>query len=589
MDSRSSGDAQVAWACALVVAAAFFLVWPFAELPSSDDWAYTHVALQLNQTGRLIYNGNESAMLVTHAAWGALFIRIFGLSFTWMRLSTLPWAMAAVAICYLLVRRADLDRTTAVFVSLLLGLSPMFLPAATSFMTDVPSLFFLFFCSYSLARAYESSRLDSARAASVPNMGGSVHSSRIGQWGWLALGVFSGLLGGTGRQTVWLIPLIVLPYLAWVSRRRIAFSLGAASGWVIVLVAMVAMTRWFSRQPYAVPDPGLGKLVRLAVAIPLIDAGIAARMALTIFLFVLPAAFPLVRSSWNSIWTGSRPRKFLTLIFLLSIVLGVVIHPSLASIPWMASTLSWEGVHGSAELSGRPIVLIRPVRVVVSMVVYFSGALLAVEAWYRRRMFRLALTAVRNPTPPQFALVTFAAFSAVYVGLLVLRNAYIDIFDRYLLPVIPLAAALLFTWHKGACPADRTQRKGMVTAWSGLAFYSLYAIVGTQDVLALARARVVATSRLEAAGVPRTSIDGGYEYNGWTELLVSGHVNIRWVVNPAGAYHSGLGTTPSVQPVYRLEYQPAPDSAPTAFGTVPYFSLLPPFWKQVSIDRIVRP
>ena len=64
-------------------------------------------------------------------------------------------------------------------------------------------------------------------------------------------------------------------------------------------------------------------------------------------------------------------------------------------------------------------------------------------------------------------------------------------------------------------------------------------------------------------------------------------MNDRWVKNPPGAYRPEFGITPNVVPVYRLEYQPTAESAPSEFGSVPYSSLLPPFHKHVSIDRVV--
>jgi hypothetical protein len=68
--------------------------------------------------------------------------------------------------------------------------------------------------------------------------------------------------------------------------------------------------------------------------------------------------------------------------------------------------------------------------------------------------------------------------------------------------------------------------------------------------------------------------------------MVSGRMNNRSVVNPPGAYRPELSQTPSVIPVYRLEYAPTPETVPSEFGLVGYFSLLPPFHKQVSIDRL---
>jgi len=71
--------------------------------------------------------------------------------------------------------------------------------------------------------------------------------------------------------------------------------------------------------------------------------------------------------------------------------------------------------------------------------------------------------------------------------------------------------------------------------------------------------------------------------------MTTGLMNAPWVVNPAGFYRPKVGMTPSVVPVYRLEYRPSEDSILSEYGSVRYFSLLPPFHKQVSIDRILKP
>ena len=48
-----------------------------------------------------------------------------------------------------------------------------------------------------------------------------------------------------------------------------------------------------------------------------------------------------------------------------------------------------------------------------------------------------------------------------------------------------------------------------------LTLQAMFTVVATRDYLEWNRTRWVATSALLAAGVPRTSIDGGYEFNGW--------------------------------------------------------------------------
>ena len=551
-------------------AAAMLATWPFANIAYGDDTAYAHMALTLARTGHLHYNGWETAFLVLHAYWGALFIRLFGFSFVCLRLSTIPFALGAVGLCYLLVRRAGLQARNAILVTLLVGLSPLVLPVAVSFMTDIPSLFFMFVSLYSFVRAEES--------------GGD----RRG-YGWLVLGVATGFVGGTGRQVVWLVPLIVLPYLAWVRRHQMWLRNGTMVAWFLMLGSVIYTTRWFNHQPYAVFQPSVFSELKLVMRKPFWAVNVTARLGLMLLLVTLPAAVPLLLRASVDTWKGSRSRQIVVAALFLLLLAAIIIHPSLASIPWISSTLNWEGINGSAPLPGRPIVLVRPIRAVVAVAVYVAVCVLAGEFWGMRRLVRRAVHALLDSSGYRFTLAAMSLVSVAYFVLVVIRSAEFDVFDRYLLPIMPWAATVLLLWfERDNHNAELMLRKARPFAWALLAVLSFYAVASTQDLWALAKARVVATQELESAGIARTAIDGGFEYNAWTELMINGRMNSRWVINPPGSYSSNQSETPSVVPEYRLEYKLMPETTPSEFGSVPYFSLLPPFHKQVRIDRVLN-
>lgn len=556
--------------CIVLEAIALILVWPFANIGYGDDVAYTHLALTLERTGHLVYNGWESAFLISHACWGALFIRVFGFSFVCLRLSTIPFALGAVGLCYKLVRRVGLQPRSAVFVTLLFGLCPLYLPVAVSFMSDVPAIFFMFASFYSFARAEES--------AGEPK-----------SYGWLVLGVATALIGGTGRQVVWLVPVIVLPYLAWVQRQHWWFRLSAEAAWVTVLAVVNFITSWFNHQLYTIFQPSVFSELILMIKHPFAAVNVVARLCMMLVLLILPAAVPLILRSATETWRGDRGRQIIVATLLLIVLAAIAIHPSLASLPWIASTLNWEGINGSAPLPGRPIVLIRPIRMVAAISVYAAVCILAGEVWKIRRLSRSVARSLLDPSSGSFVLASMSLVLGVYFILLVVRSSEFDIFDRYLLPVVPWAATVLLIWFERANPdATGMMRRAMPIAWTLLAILAFYGIASTRDFWALAEARVIATRRLELAGVMRNTIDAGFEYNAWTELMNSGRINSRWVRNPPGSYNPNFSQTPSVVPLYRLEYALTPETSPSEFGSVPYFSVLPPFRKRVRIDRVVK-
>lgn len=563
-------DTRNLFLCVALVTGALILAWPFANIGYADDVAYAHLAQTLERTGHLAYNGWESAFLISHAFWGAALIRLFGFSFVCLRLSTVPFALWAVGLCYSLVRRAGLQPQNALFVTLLFGLCPLYLPVAVSFMTDVPAVFFMLASLYSFARAEESS-------------GGPK------SYGWMALGAGAGFLGGTGRQVVWLVPAIVLPCLAWVKRDNRVYQISAAAIWVVLMTAVKLTTSWFNHQLYTIFQPSVLSETILVLKHPLAAVNISARLLMMLVLLTLPAAIPLILRSSMETWRGPSGRKILVAALLLTVLVAIAIHPSLASLPWVASTLNWEGLNGSAPLPDRPIVLIRPIRAVVAMSVYVAVCILAGEVWNIRSHARNVSRALLERSSRAFLLGSMSLVIVVYFTLLVVRGTEFDIFDRYLLPVVPWAATVLLLWFKSENPgAAEMMKRATPVASALLAILGLYGIANTQDFWALAQARVTAAQRLEAAGVPRNAIDAGFEYNAWTELMTTGRINSRWVRNPPGSYNPNFSQTPSVVPEYKLEYLLTPETSPSEFGSVPYFSVLPPFHKQVRIDRVVR-
>jgi hypothetical protein len=72
-----------------------------ANMGVCDDGPYIAMAQTLSSTGRLVYNGWPAAMLGWQIYLGAAFIKMFGFSFTVVRMSTL---IVAMILAFLLQR-----------------------------------------------------------------------------------------------------------------------------------------------------------------------------------------------------------------------------------------------------------------------------------------------------------------------------------------------------------------------------------------------------------------------------------------------------------------------------------------------------
>ncbi len=68
-----------------------------------------------------------------------------------------------------------------------------------------------------------------------------------------------------------------------------------------------------------------------------------------------------------------------------------------------------------------------------------------------------------------------------------------------------------------------------------------------------------------------------------------GYINDSRIKIPKSAYIKDLGSTYTIQPEYRIEFAPAPDTVTTSFGTVQYLSYIYPFHRTIFIDKYVDP
>jgi 4-amino-4-deoxy-L-arabinose transferase-like glycosyltransferase len=560
LTDRPSHDARNAFFCAALVTAAFLVVNPFAEMPFNDDWTYAFTLRRLLETGHFIYNGWSTCVILTHIWWGAMFARVFGFSFVVLRFSTLPFAAGSALFCYLLARRANLQPAGAIFASLGLSLSPLFLPMATSFMTDVPGLCYCLICFYAFVRAGQSA---------------SIRSWIL----WLGAGILSGIIGGMNRQTSWLPPLLIIPYLILLRRSQPRFIAAAAVGWLLVLVDVVLTLRWFNRQPWIYLTPPILESLRQGLQHWHISITNLLLFTFATVSFVLPTALPFDVEFIARLWRGRKTQQAaVTAAVVLILSVAMSLNPRLGIGPWLANIVTVNGVIANLELSGRPpIVLPLAVRGFLSALVLATCYFLVSRSVEFALSPRASLSKLRQffSTPEPRPIL--AIFAIVYFALMIVRSAQDLIYDRYCLPLIPCLAI----------PLLRGRR--LAIAWPLLAIYAAYAIASTQDNLALAAARRAAIQRLESHGVPRIQIAAGFEYDLYTQLEEVGHVNRYGITNPPHAFNALQGYAPALKCLYRLEWSPAADTIPSPFGVVEYVSWLAPFHRVIHIDQFRNP
>jgi hypothetical protein len=548
--------------CALFVAACVWAAWPVSEIGFDDDWSYIKTAQVFAQTGHLVYNGWGSPILGWQVFWGALFIKLFGFSFTVVRLSILPIAVATVFLFHTILLRFGVNPRNAVLGTLTLGLSPLFLPLAASYMTDIPGMLVTLLCLYLCQRAIAAS------------------SSRI-TIAWLCLAVASNLIGGTARQIAWLGALVMVPSTGWLLRKRRGVLPASFSLWVVSLASVFVCMRWFARQPYSVTEPLIfnhGGLV-IQIYVELISA------ALCLLLLVYP-----ILAAWL---LEVRLLNRAAILQTASIILLLSFFEWTTRMPWLPDVMQEEFAATRTDLyslSPPPLFLPAWGRKVVSLLVIAT-------AWILLKHLRGKL---RPPVTSdaiqakcwQDILWLLGPFSLSYFVLIVY---YLAIFDRYLLPLMAVAIICLLRLHQeriaGSLPAISV---------AVLSIFAVLAIGGTHDWFAWNRARLAALGEIRASGVPRTEIQGGLEYDGWTQIEDGGYINDPRLKVPAGAYHPDIHLpavaaecrfdfapyTPAIHPKFSTVFPKMGCLAPSRYPAVIYRTWLPPFHGTIYIQEV---
>lgn len=118
------------------------LINPIGDFPLNDDWSYAYNVKKLALENEIDFHDWGAMTLIVHTIWGALFCKIFGFSFTILRISTLVLGWGTMISSFLFFQEAGIKRSYAFGGTLLFVFNVFFLANAFSYMTEVPFLFY---------------------------------------------------------------------------------------------------------------------------------------------------------------------------------------------------------------------------------------------------------------------------------------------------------------------------------------------------------------------------------------------------------------------------------------------------------------
>jgi hypothetical protein len=525
-----------ALACAAALLAVIVVAHPVGEVPVSDDVSFLFSAQVLAKTGHIAYNGFVSPMLGWQLYWGALFLRLFGDTFHVARLSISCLALSAAYLCQRTMVRAGVTAWNAMVATLTLVLSPMFATVSTSFLTDVPALIAILVCLYSCLRTLQA-------------------RTTAGAIGWLGFAALSNVVLGSVRQTAWMGALVMVPSVLWLVRRR-AGVLRAGTGFLAIGVVLIAaMLHWFSQQPYTMVEsvlpPAFTPHFFLQMSLSTV------KMVLEMGLFLLPVLVVFL----PALLRRGQPRLVLVVavvVAICAVLLARSGHLLQWAAPYLGATFLW-------PFDPR-VSLLLTFAVVVCLLGLLSSLLKAGEP---RPEVAAAVDSVdeRKVSFAELLVLTVPA-GVASAALLVVRSGFTAFWDRYTLPLLFLALLLLMRFYQ-ARSFSWGQRRGVSVVALLLALvYGGYAAALVHDDYVWRRAMQAASEEVEASGIARTEITGGWDYDELTELRIAGHVYAPRMRLPKGevpppSTHYGLPNCqgffcdmfPHVLPKYALSPQ----------------------------------
>jgi hypothetical protein len=553
--------------CSLAVLVCALISRPYTSMGICDDGPYILVARTLAATGHIAYNGWSAAMLVWQLYLAAAFIKLFGFSFTSVRMSTL---LVAVVLAFFLQRvlvLAGVTERNATIGTLALVLSPLYLLLSVTFMSDIHGLFAMVLCFYGCLHALRS---PSERAAIA----------------WLCFAVVTNTVCGTSRQLAWLGVLVIVPCTLWLMRDRRRVLMGGLAATLAGMLFILGGLVWLSHQAYTTPE-------KFVIHFPQVSFHHVASLFIAFFL-EFPFLLLPVMAVFLFAFRKSRPgvKVLIGGLLIIFIILatypsqllhhfGRYLQPTLRDSPGC----DWVTIYGEYESvnHGLPPLFLPLWLQGLFSAVSFGGVIGLILSFFRpREMHRSSVD-----SPPTISWkelgVILVPFAAGYIVLLIFRAASVAndntgmLFDRYSLGLLLVALIPLLRIFQ-----ERIQPRIPLAGALAVFLVAVYGVVITHNTFALYRARVAVVAELSHANIPETSVDNGWEYNIVAELHHANHINNPAIVLPTHAYvptpPPGPGNcsmvyydeTPHIHPLYTVSFDPNACYGPAPFAPVHY-------------------
>jgi hypothetical protein len=510
---RSSGTPR-AWllAAALLVGSAL-LIAPWGDYPLNDDWQYARAAAIFANTGHIEIDTPIAPSLVGQLLLAWPLIKAFGASHLLLRLLTLAMATVLLWAADVLLRLADVPHALRWKALAVLALNPLFACLSLSFMTECYGYALAFLGAVAWLRSRRSA--DAGRfPAAVTFAAAALAAALIGASFWIR------------QYCVVAYPALVVATVAnlvgmrqW---RRLGRSLlPIALGALVVAAACQGYLVW-AKHHHLLKEAFAGPMGQL-MHFTLVDYQVTIGLQLV---YIGASLSPLL-VMWP--WRRQQVSRLLgacvvTLGFGLGgySLLQFCTGDDASSLnlhrlfPFSSNVINSEGV-GPVTLTD----------------VFFDNnahfAILSRDFWRLVTYVLVGLTALwglplaglrglwRRPALGRELFLFATGFAAFSLVAFVQAMSTVGL-DRYYLPVLlgaGLAVPVLLSHAEALCCGGRRRIAATLAFAVPMLAIGFFTVAGLHDYFRWNDARWRLVERATAAGVPTTSLDAGYEANGW--------------------------------------------------------------------------
>lgn len=448
----------------------FIFINPLGEFALNDDWVHTDTIRHWVETGEFRMLPFAGPTFYVPILYGSLLVKLFGFSFSLLRISTLAITLALLLLYYALLNKITKNPLWSFISVLLLWFNPIFYNLTFTFMSDVPALFLFIAALYCYWRGFDEQK---------PAL--------------IFIGSLISITGFYTRQTNILLfaasGIFALTQTKHIHFRNILWSFG------VPLVIGIAIYIFLMKN----------NLLPQGTALHILNNPVEiGRHALWwiwysivyVGFFVMPIFFGWITKNYKTIKLKNW------IVPALAVIIALILRQTLhVQFPYILNIINVNGLgpmHNVLNGSLLPV-LSSKVWAIVTLLSAASGA------WF--------FTRILSPLPRgeskggEYLFNIFNIFLVLYLIPILLFES----FDRYYLPLFVVATIIVLNKIK-----EEHNSVQLFCASLVILLFAIFSISQTQFYLNWNKARWnMATRILNETKLEPHHIDGGYEWDGW--------------------------------------------------------------------------